>query len=546
MKAARRAPFVVAVSWGAVLACTANPQGARPPSDLAPARDAGDRRGDGDPGGPAGDALSTDPASASDADGGCGVCDDADPCTDNLCDQGHCTFPDNGSCAPCSPVATPAAVDPDPLPGESPAGRHEVTTVNGFQDDYLYDNADYLKVGVRRDWGGSIIYYGLAGSSGPGVNAANTIDANDTGREVQVAFYDPDRAMQNCAWNAGCATTASDCPVSIAYLGWDPVQGGNRCNVGSGVDAVTFSGGVLSVTTRPLFWNPTWDRTDCVRDVCGDSALRRRRADVRVVQKLSFVKRHVVQLAYVLTNLAAVDHAPTNQEMPTVYTANGGGGTQDLWRMFDSAGTEISIDQPGNDGFFYKNFSSPGGFAMLQNGALNYGVGLYTENRLTSIQAWQNRSLPFNNFRPSFRFGLPASGVVRARSYLLIGSQATITAEAAWLDTHLPPFGTLDSPGADATLSGQANIAGWALDNIGVTAVSLAVDGTPVTGLTYGSARGDVCLVWPGYAGCPNVGFAGTLDTTRLSACQHLLEIRATDTDGNGRVIARRRVLVSR
>ncbi|RME23157.1 MAG: hypothetical protein D6806_11755, partial [Deltaproteobacteria bacterium] len=70
---------------------------------------------------------------------------------------------------------------------------------------YLYDNQDYIKVGIRREWGGTIVFYGLVGSSGPGMNGSNVIDANDTGREVQVAFYDPDRALQNCVWDAGAS-----------------------------------------------------------------------------------------------------------------------------------------------------------------------------------------------------------------------------------------------------------------------------------------------------------------------------------------------------
>jgi energy-converting hydrogenase Eha subunit B len=53
-----------------------------------------------------------------------------------------------------------------------------------------------------------------------------------------------------------------------------------------------------------------------------------------------------------------------------------------------------------------------------------------------------------------------------------------------------------------------------------------------------------VCLVWPGYAGCDAVGYAGTLDATALTPCAHLFEVRATDADGNARVIAARRVFV--
>lgn len=446
----------------------------------------------------------------------------------------------------CPDVAAPEPVSDLAIAGESPAGWHETTTANGFNDDYLYDATGYLKVGVRREWGGSIIFFGIASGYGAGTNPTNAIDANDTGREVQVAFYDPDRLMQGCAWNASCAATPTTCPASITYLGWDPVQGGNRCNVGSGVESVEFVDGALKVTTNPLFWNPNWDRTDCVSEACSDPTLSGRRSDVRVVQALRFVAPHVVQLDYTVVNLADLAHAATGQEMPTMYTANGNGGP-DLWRVFNSDGTEIPVDTPaGGDGFYYENFTSPGGWAALQDDTLSYGVGLYSENRLTGFQAWQLRSLPFNNVRAQFAFGLPAFGTVRARAYLVLGDLSTISSQIAWLDGALAPFGVIDTPAADAVVSGgSVPVSGWALDNHGVTGVELFVDGVSAGVMTYGASRPDVCLVWPGYPGCTLVGYTGTLSTSGLTPCGHLLEVRASDAAGNVRTIARRRVFVA-
>jgi hypothetical protein len=191
---------------------------------------------------------------------------------------------------------------------------------------------------------------------------------------------------------------------------------------------------------------------------------------VRVIQRLRFVREHVVELSYTVINLADLDHAATAQEFPTVYTANGNGGP-DLWRLFNSAGTEITIDTPGNDGFFYENFDSPAGWVTMQNDNLDYGVGMLTESRRTGWQGWQLRSLPFNNFRPFYNFGIAPMGTVHGRSYLILGGQSTVAAEAQWLDTNLAPFGWLDAPAADAQVSGVISLAGWALDNKGVTAI---------------------------------------------------------------------------
>jgi hypothetical protein len=464
---------------------------------------------------------------------GDGQDDDADGTID--CDDSDCA--DDTACEACESVPTPDPVEPSPLPSESPAGQWKQTTVGEFHDDYLFDNEDYIKVGIRREWGGAIVFYGVAGG-------ANTIDANDVGREVQVALYDPDRMFQNCAWDASCASSdGTECPLSITYLGWNPVQGGNRCNIGSGVVDVTYSDGVLSATTDPLFWNPNWDRTDCSDEACDETSLRERRSDVRLVQSLKFIKRHILELDYTVSNLGDVDHAAMSQEMPTVYTARSRNGLN-LWRVFNSEGVETIV--AGSSGTAYKDIDSPGGWVTMQDSALGLGVGLYMENKLSAFGSWQSHSDFWSNFRPSFVFGIPANGTIRARSYLLIGSLGTIQSEAAWLDAHLPPFGHLDTPASDATLTGTVDFSGWALDNNAVTAIEIVIDGDVTILATYGNDRPDVCEVWPGYAGCPAVGFAASLDTATLSACQHLVEVRAKDAHGNEKTIAARRVSVVR
>ena len=222
-----------------------------------------------------------------------------------------------------------------------------------------------------------------------------------------------------------------------------------------------------------------------------------------------------------------------------MYTANGEGGP-DLWRLIDAGGTEVLIDWPagGEDGFYYKNFTSPGPWVTMQDDNLTYGVGIFYENGLQEFQGWQLRSLPFNNVRAQFPFGIPSYGTVRARAYLLLGSSASVANEASWLETNLAPFGWMDAPAVGSDVSGSTTIHGWALDNRGVVSVEARVDGTTTVPLTYGTSRPDVCLVWPGYPGCDAVGFTGSHDFGPAQECPHLLEIIATDGDGNQRVIA--------
>ncbi len=425
-------------------------------------------------------------------------------------------------------------------------GKVQVALNGDFTDHYLFSPSNYLKVGIRENWGASIVFFGIAADAG-----SNVIDANDTGREVQVAFYDPPRSMQACAYDSSCLTHPElICANSIRYLGWDPVQGGNRCNIGSPVESIEESVYEIKAAVRPLFWNPDWDKPTCDGDGCTDSVLKNRVSDVRYRQRLRFVHSHIVEMMMEVENLSDTSVQPTMQEFPTLYAAYGAHGLANYKHILDSNGTEIAVDIPANDGFFYKNFDTPGSWAALQKDGLDYGVGIYYENRLTAYQAWQKDGV-FNNIRAQFVFGIPAHGTVRARAYLILGSFATIAEYATWLDTHLPPFGYLDAPAPDSVHSGSVTLAGWVLDNKGVTSLRADLadwEGQPVrsVALSLDTDRPDVCAVYPGYAMCAgNEGFSGTLSLEGLAGgCSYLLQIVATDSDGNERYIARRRVRV--
>jgi hypothetical protein len=463
---------------------------------------------------------------------------------------------DTGSGGPSDGGAVEAPVGPDvpagcmfgrrPLVTDSPlphaSGRTESVRSGGFSDEYLYDATGAAKIGIRREWGGSVVFFGQSGS-GPGTNRTNTIDANDTGREVQIALYDPDRTVQGCSWNGSCARSAT-CPLQIRYLGWNPVQGGNRCNIGSPIEGVSTDYGSLVATTVPLQWNPDWAARDCSADSCGMSGpASHPESDVRLTQTMRFITPRIVELRYTIENLTDVERRPTHQEMPTMYTANGHGGP-DLWRLMDPNGTQIPIDTPsGGDGFFYENFTASAPWVSLQDDDLTYGVAILYENGLRDFQGWQKRDLPFNNVRSRIVFGLPARGAVHARAYLLLGSFETNRADAADLLARMPPFGVLDAPLGDVG-SGPTTIRGWVLDNRGVSSIEARIDERVTVPLTHGGARPDVCRAWPGYPQCDRVGYSGTHDFGPPATCPHLVEIIATDSDGNRRTIAERLVYV--
>jgi len=236
-----------------------------------------------------------------------------------------------------------------------------------------------------------------------------------------------------------------------------------------------------------------------------------------------------------------LDHAAHVQEMPTLYSANGNNGP-DLWRLMDAGGTQVDINEPANDGFFARTFTSPAPWVSLQNDNGDYGVGILYENGLSEFQGWQNRSMPFNNVRALFEFGLGPHATVNARAYLVLGGFDTIASESQWLLENLPPFGVLESPTGEVAPP-DITISGWAQDNRGIAKVDAIIDDWLTIPLAYGSERADVCAAWPGYPTCSAVGFSGSFSLGQLgwqAGCNHKIEIRAEDTDGNARIIDRK------
>lgn len=98
----------------------------------------------------------------------------------------------------------------------------------------------------------------------------------------------------------------------------------------------------------------------------------------------------------------------------------------------------------------------------------------------------------------------------------------------------------IDDPAAHAgPLNGTAAIIdGWAISDIASIAnVAISVDGVPTGNATYGITRNDVCAVYSGRAGCPNVGWSFVLNTTRLADGPHTLEVTATSSGGQSTTI---------
>jgi hypothetical protein len=93
---------------------------------------------------------------------------------------------------------------------------------------------------------------------------------------------------------------------------------------------------------------------------------------------------------------------------------------------------------------------------------------------------------------------------------------------------------SIDTPAPNITLSGTYLVSGWAIsDNDAIASVAIAVDNLPQGFASYGAQRIDVCNVFPGRAGCPNVGWSLTLDTTQFQNGSHTLAVTAKSITGD-------------
>lgn len=99
------------------------------------------------------------------------------------------------------------------------------------------------------------------------------------------------------------------------------------------------------------------------------------------------------------------------------------------------------------------------------------------------------------------------------------------------------PFGNVDTPAAGAQVGAETAVAGWAMDDRGVTRVRVYVDNHLVSAGVLNQARPDVSKAHPQYTrGTHTHGFS--LTAAFDSPGPHTIVVQAVDTDGATRDIA--------
>ncbi|GMV40768.1 MAG: hypothetical protein AMXMBFR64_24840 [Myxococcales bacterium] len=454
--------------------------------------------------------------------GSCGSCAGS-----QICVEGQCVIE-------CQGVPPGGIADVGPLPAPAPSAPVVPWTGDGFSDDYLVGPSGTWRVGLRRDWGGAMVYLGPAGA-GPGLSSSNLLDPTNGTRALRVALWDPTRSVQGCAWNASCEPQSAPCPAGPSFLGWNPVQGINECGSLPGVATQELVDGRLRTTATLLQWNPDWSAQACDNGGCFDPGKQKLPSDIHYEQSVRWVLQNTLELQMTMTNLGGDHHALADQDLPIVWGAAGANGTTPLVSPMDADGKAIPLT-PAPGGLMTATFESTGGWAMLLDGSQASGIGLFTENGRNTFQVVLSSGQSVR-LRAPFHVEIPPYATVRGRVYLILGDADTIRSTAGKLRASLGPFGAIESPGEDEAVSQTLHVSGWVLDDEAVTAVELLVDGVKIADLPLVTDRPDVCILYPGYASCGTIGFEGHVSLAGLSPCAHLAVVRATDSRGNKRVV---------
>jgi hypothetical protein len=373
-----------------------------------------------------------------------------------------------------------------------------------------------IQFAVETRCGGTLVEFGLRGR-----NVVNNGDC--TGRQIQAALYDGNAVYDSCA---GCK----------GVWGWDPVQGGDMHNFGSPVLARRVTAESVYVATRPNEWYP---------DNKGGGPGRPVPSDVVIEQTVSFVPNylHGIRVHYRITHLGGDTHTAAVQEFPAVWVNRAYDRFITYAGPHPWTGDAVSVHalnafgQPATQRRVSEHWAAlvdaqGVGVTVFVPQQYPYAIGMQVDGTEGEF------GFGANYFRPHVPLMFGPGSVFEGEFYLIAGDyrqarrdlQTVHNAGVRWADI-LPPFGHLDLPSANQSVTGTIPVAGWVFDNSEVARVEILLDGQPVGAAEYGLSRPDVATVYPHAA--EHVGFKYLLDTSRYPGGLHHVAVRATDKSGN-------------
>ncbi|MBV9155840.1 MAG: hypothetical protein JO097_06240, partial [Acidobacteriaceae bacterium] len=212
---------------------------------------------------------------------------------------------------------------------------------------------------------------------------------------------------------------------------------------------------------------------------------------------------------------------------------------------------QVDIDTPNSQSAPLSGMSAIGGWAVSNNATVISSVQIYVDGALKGT-AWRgvrnDVCAVYTNAggcpNVGWNFTLDTTLLTNGSHTLEVtatsGTGEQGTASTSFTVMNSMPDGPtrifVDQPSSNSDpFLGLALFSGWALnDSAPVSEVQILIDGVPQpTPATYGSPRPDVCSVYPGRPGCPNVGWSYLLDTTQLTDGAHTLGVFVTAVDGS-------------
>ncbi len=210
----------------------------------------------------------------------------------------------------------------------------------------------------------------------------------------------------------------------------------------------------------------------------------------------------------------------------------------------------VNIDSPGVNSSAFSSVVGFGGWAIDSAGSISSvaiaidgvpeGNASYGSKRSDVCAAYPRRAGCPNvgwNFVLDTTAFADGTHTVAVTGFTAAGQNTTVSRAFTTANLTGNPINTnIDNPGPNnPSFSGAASFYGWALDStlgVAISTVGVSVDGVFIRNATYGSARADVCNVFPSRAGCPDVGWSVVIDTTTLANGVHKLDVEATTATG--------------
>jgi len=117
--------------------------------------------------------------------------------------------------------------------------------------------------------------------------------------------------------------------------------------------------------------------------------------------------------------------------------------------------------------------------------------------------------------------------------YKVLGSALLVLAALLPANASAATMFWLDTPAAGATVTGVVEVAGWIIDDRGVSNIDLYVDGVFVAAADLNIPRYDVLQAYPWYAGTENAfpGFSVSFKAGDLANGSHSVFVRVTFSD---------------